>query len=243
MRILSVTAHPDDMETGFGGTLKRLVDAGHDIVSLVTTLTTDESVRKVREEESRKSHALIGLEPTFWKLEELNPVMTAEVRREFGELVKSYQPDLVFTHWPVDVNPDHRLLSALTIEPFLQKGVNTELFAFEVFSIGPRPQNLAFYPTHYVDITDVLETKEKMVRCMTSQDADALWAGNLEMQETRAFEMTSPTVMNAEAFVRITRYGDLHPELAQIMRPTRYMLPAGMGIKVVPERIGLSVSA
>lgn len=241
MRILAVTAHPDDMETGFGGTMKRLVDAGHDIVSLVTTLTTDESVRKIREEESRKSHAIIGLEPTFWKLEELNPVMTADVRREFGDVVKGYQPDLVFTHWPVDVNPDHRLLSALTIEPFLQKGVNTELFAFEVFSIGPRPQNLGFYPTHYVRIGDIAGRKEEMVYCMQSQDADALWVGNLEMQKNRGQELG--TTKYAEAFVRLTRYGSLHPELAKIFEPSPFKLPRGMGVDVDPVKIGLTVSA
>lgn len=248
LKILIVSAHEDDLETGMGGTALRLKQAGHRLESFVTTRAPKDkiyepegrSIREVRMDESYKSHELLGITPLFLDFEEGNPRMDKATREIFGEKVRSLEPDVVFVHWPVDVNPDHRQVAALTIEAFMQKGMNTEVFCYEVFSEVGRPQSLGFYPTHYVDITDVLETKKEMVYCMKSQGADALWAGNIEMQTNRGKEVG---LFPTEAFVRITRYGDLHPELTKIFQSTRFELPMSMGIDVDPAKIGLSVTA
>ena len=248
LKILIVSAHEDDLETGMGGTALRLKQAGHRLESIVTTRAPRDkvyepegrSIREVRMDESYKSHELLGITPFFLDFEEGDPRMDKTTREIFGEKVRSFNPDVVFVHWPVDVNPDHRQVAALTIEAFMQKGMNTEVFCYEVFSEVGRPQSLGFYPTHYVDVSRVQELKFDMISCMKSQGPEALWAGSEEMQVMRGDECS---VNQAEAFVRITRYGDLHAELAQIMRPTRFKLPAGMGVKVNPTKIGLSVPA
>lgn len=246
MKILIYSAHCDDLETGMGGTAKLLKDAGHEIISIVTTLPPrdkryegfDEDAITTRKRESREAHKYLGIDPRFLQdvSEELNFPVTLNERDFFKKTFAEINPDVVFTQWPVDVNPDHRSLGILSMEACLQKGVNTELFFYEVFSEPGRPQSLGFFPTHYVDVESVLEVKESMVKCHKSQSS-LLWEANLQMQSFRAREMRKAT--NAEAFVRITRWGYLRPELELIFQSTPLFIPSGTGIEVDPIAIGL----
>jgi len=246
MKILIYSAHCDDMETGMGGTAKLLKNAGHEIISIVTTLPPrdkryegfDEDAITTRKRESRKAHKYLGIDPQFLQdiSEELNFPVTLGEREFFKKLFEKIKPDVVFTQWPVDVNPDHRSLGILSMEACLQKGVNTELFFYEVFSEPGRPQSLGFYPTHYVDIESVLGVKESMVKCHKSQSI-LLWKTNIQMQSFRSNEIRK--AVNVEAFIRITRWGDLRPELESMFQSTPLFLPSGTGIQVDPIAIGL----
>ena len=232
LNILIVSAHPDDLETGMGGTAQLLARAGHHIVSVVTHLPKDEVLAEKRRQESLAAHTVLGLQPPrFFGQEESNPLFNNDAREAFARLASEIRPDVVFTHWPVDVNPDHKATAAFSMDPFLQRGVNTELFCYEVFSELGRPQSLGFYPTHYTDISQrtVFDIKRMSVEFHKSQGIKKLWEGNLGMQKVRGKEIDLP---QAEAFVRLTRYGSLNEELQKILLPTLYKLPNGMGVHV-----------
>lgn len=245
MKVVVVSAHLDDFEVGFGGLATLLVSAGHEVVSVNTTpgkanvSHEGRFITDVRIDESRKSHSILGLKPMILSYFEQMLSVNPETRKVFQELILGLKPDCLFTHWGMDTNPDHRATAMLAIEPCLGKGVNTELFCYEVASGRGRPQSLGFFPTHYVNIAEVLEVKRKMVMCHTSQNPEAIW--NEQLAETHVVRGTERKCEYAEAYMRLTRYGPLHPELAKFLIPTRFHLPRGTSVAVIPELIGLTV--
>jgi len=245
MKVVVISAHLDDFEVGFGGLAALLVSAGHEVISVNTipgkanVIHEGRSVTDVRKDESVKSHSILGLKPIILSYFEQMLSVNPETRKVFQELILDLKPDCLFTHWGMDTNPDHRATSMLAIEPCLGKGVNTELFCYEVASGRGRPQSLGFFPTHYVDIAEVLETKRKMVMCHASQNPDAIW--NEQLSETHKMRGDELGFKYAEAYVRLTRFGHLHPELGKFLKPTSFQLPKGMSVVVDPQLIGLKV--
>lgn len=241
MKILVVTAHPDDLENGMGGTISLLAKAGHDIYSIIATVSSGGD-RETRIEESRASHQLLGINPPQFlgnpdgKLED-----TLANRAYIKLIIEGIAPDVVFTLWPADVHPDHRAIAALTLNACMLFGTNTEVLAFEVCSSGRRaktirPQSLGFYPTHYVNIAGTaLEAKKRSMYCHKTQDPDGMWFGIENMLNQRGMEAGSD---HAEAFVRLTRYGELNPEFSFFLK-TLFFLPRGIGPMFDKEWIGL----
>src|SRR5207302_11506838 len=68
----------------------------------------------------------------------------------FRRLIEAEQPNVVFTHWPIDNHADHRAISLLVYEAWLRMGKRFALYYYEVSS---GEDTVQFSPTHYVDIT------------------------------------------------------------------------------------------
>lgn len=249
-KVLVVTAHPDDLENGIGGTLTLLSKAGFSITSVVATLPSDHVQGEMRLSESMKSHALIRAEPIFWDQPDGALEVNARLRRWMQSVYDNYQPDLVLTLWPADVHPDHRAIADLAMGPALQRGVNTELLCFEVCSSGRnsaefRPQSIGFVPTHYVDTTAVQEEKRALMNCHQSQDPEGMWSGMRNVHANRARDARSLLSIKsvfAEGFVRLTRCGDLSRDLNQIfLRSSVEDSRRGIGVDFKSETIGISL--
>ncbi len=245
-RVLVVTAHPDDLENGIGGTLTRLNFRGYSIYSVVATLPVDPAQREIRRMECKNSHALLGVQPSFW--DEPDGALEVDARRRalMRDVYDIVKPDLVLTLWPADVHPDHRAIADIAMGPALQRGVNIELLCFEVCSSGRgtaefRPQSLGFFPTHYVDTTNVQAEKYALMKCHESQDPDGMWAGMRNIHGNRAREVGNLTSYT-EGFVRVTRCGEMSQELSEIFQksPSR-LRPRGIGVDFKPETIGISL--
>src|SRR3989338_3605384 len=127
MKIVIISAHPDDLETGIAGTAHLLKQAGHEVISVVGMLPTREIsyadrgfgkqlAAEVRMEECRKASKKLSIKPIFLNFAEMGWELTNEMREYFKKLMSEIAPDVVFSHWSVDVNPDHRALGALTLE-------------------------------------------------------------------------------------------------------------------------------
>lgn len=242
MKVLIMTAHPDDMETAVGGLACRLIDNGYDVYTIVATSgrrgkeLNNRPIVEVREEESRRAHELIGAVPVFLQtkfpllnLETGSLPDTPQMRKFISHLVNDYEPGAVFTFWPVDIHPDHRVIGSLAMNACLQKGMNREIFCFEVWAgtTEPYPQSLHFLPTHYVDITGVGDRKAEMIFSHKSQNPGGLWNSNMLLWRQRAEEYRSLSGHQSargaimEAFVRLTRKSSIIPELQDILLPAR----------------------
>jgi len=237
MRILVVVAHPDDETNGMGGTIARLSKAGHEVQLVVTT--TQNRNGDQRKSEIRAAARIVGInEPKFLDEPDLGLNVTVEVGEKLGALL-DIKPDVVFTLWGIDVHPDHRNTFSLTVDRYLKKGANTELFCMELCSSGRssplvRPQSLAFIPTHYVDVTGVIGAKKAMQECHVSQDPCGMWLGVESMLRNRGAEFG---VAFAEAFVRLTRSGEPPQALAEILRPSPWALPRSIGPEFLAEAV------
>jgi LmbE family N-acetylglucosaminyl deacetylase len=129
LKVVVVGGHPDDPESGCGGTMARLADLAHEVVALYLTRgehgvpgKTNQQAAAIRTAEARKACAILKARPAFAGqidgATEINPARFDA----FAEILLGEKPDLVFTHWPVDTHRDHRAASLLTYDAWLKSG-------------------------------------------------------------------------------------------------------------------------
>lgn len=209
MKVVCVGGHPDDPESGCGGTLARLSRAGHDVS--VIYLTRGEAgiagkshteAGTVRTNEAVAACSILKVKPIFAGQVDGDTVVNREWIEKISGLISEEKPDVVFTHWPVDSHRDHQAASLLTIQAWVRAKVKFDLYFFEVCA---GEQTMAFKPTDYVDITDVQEIKREALYCHVSQDPPGIYAcGHAIMEQFRGREMGAKA---AEAFVRMSGSG------------------------------------
>ncbi len=208
-KIVCVGGHPDDPESGCGGTLAKLVNAGHDVTIIYLTTgeagipgTGHDEAAHIRKQEAINACKVLNAKPVFAGQIDGDTVVSNETLKHLQNLVNEEKPDLVFTHWSIDSHKDHLCASLLTIQTWVRSEVKFVLYFFEVCA---GEQTMGFHPTDFVDITDTQEQKRKAVYCHTSQDPPGIYAcGHASMEDFRGRELG---VRAAEGFVRMTGKG------------------------------------
>lgn len=114
--LMAVGAHPDDIEIGFGATLRRCTREGHPVVAVDLTdgELTPYGNREIRKRESEAASAILGLSGRRC-LDLPNRVLmdTVEAREALAAVMRETRPDIVVTHHPLDVHPDHAAAFAI----------------------------------------------------------------------------------------------------------------------------------
>lgn len=207
LHVVCVGAHPDDPESGCGGTLLRLRAAGHRVT--VVYLTRGEAgiagrshaeAAAIRTREAEAACALLGATPVFFGQIDGATVFDGAAITAMTKLVDELAPDLVFAHWPVDSHPDHQVASLLCQQAWQRASRPFPLYCFEVCTGS---QTKGFHPTDHVDITAVQAEKRRAVDCHASQNpAEIYGEGRHALMET--FRGAEINVAAAEAFVRLS---------------------------------------
>lgn len=185
MRILAVSAHPDDETLGCGGTLLAHAAAGDEIAWVVATQahepawSGDTIARKAAEVDAvgaayGAAVTRLGLPTT-----QLDAVGSSELIRALAPVIEAFRPEVVYTVHPGDVHTDHRalytaLMSVLRPPRMRVLGVRRVL-AFETLSsTDAHPPALAsqFRPTVYRDISEHLERKLEVMALFESETQD-----------------------------------------------------------------------
>ncbi len=120
LNILAVGAHCDDIEIGCGATLLKLF--GQYPVRSIKWLVFASN-------EQRKKEAIVSAEAFLENIENKEIIVLDyrdaflekskfEIKEQFERIKKSFDPDLVFTHYRHDRHQDHRLLSDLAWNTF-----------------------------------------------------------------------------------------------------------------------------
>lgn len=117
-RVLVVAAHPDDEVLGAGATIHRLCRTGSKVAAV---LTTSESPTREPElpTECMKSQAEIGIsacELGGFGCMALDKADHYELVRFIESAIRKYEPDVLITHHPADIHPDHRTTAACALE-------------------------------------------------------------------------------------------------------------------------------
>lgn len=206
-KALIIGAHPDDPETGCGGTMILLKKAGYEVVAVYMTKgqggiqgKSHDEAAQIRMREGKKACEILGARPIFMTQIDGNAEINKDRYVEMREIIAAEKPDVVFTHWPIDSHPDHRVCSILTYDAWRRLDYSFELYYYEVMS-GTQTQ--LFSPTDYVDITDVAEQKRKACYCHESQGMEPLYADwHTRMEEFRGLEFRCK---KAEAFIHLRR--------------------------------------
>src|SRR5213593_1572998 len=111
LKIVCVGAHPDDPESGCGGTLARYAALGHAVTIIYLTRgergiagkSLDEAAR-IRTAECEAACKIIGAKPFFAGQIDGAADFTRSRVDELQKLLAAEAPDAVFTHWPVDTH-------------------------------------------------------------------------------------------------------------------------------------------
>ncbi len=209
LKVVCIGGHPDDPETGCGGTLAKFSQAGHQVT--IVYLTTGEAgisgkghdeAAAIRKIEALEACDILGAKPVFMGQIDGDSVINNEWAKRLREVLEYENPDLVFTHWPLDSHADHRAASMLTLQAYLEMPKKFQLFFYEVLTGA---QSMGFKPTDYVDITATQDTKVKSIMAHASQ-------GGLDMYhdfhgEMDAFRGREAGYDFAEGFVFFSSFG------------------------------------
>lgn len=202
-RIIVAGGHPDDPESGCGGTMARFARAGHSVTALYLTRgeagikrKTHDQAAEIRSAEAAKACSVLKATPLFaGQIDGASEVDPARAD-EFTKLIASVDPHVVFTQWPVDSHADHRACASLTIAAWLAMKRKFALYFYEV-SLGEQTQ--CFRPTSYVDVTDVEPIKREACMAHASQNPRGFYeTDHVPMMKFRGLECGKKL---AEAFV------------------------------------------
>lgn len=213
VKLVIVGGHPDDPESGCGGTMASFAEMGHEVVALYLTRgeagiagKSHDEAAAIRTAECVEACKILKARPTFAGQVDGSTEINATRYDEMRKLLKGEEPDIVLAHWPVDTHRDHRAASFLVYDAWLHLDRKFALYYFEVMS-GSQTQN--FSPTDYVDITATEDRKRATCFAHKSQNPEGFYAHHDMMNRFRGLESGHKY---AEAFVRhVQSRGGLNP--------------------------------
>lgn len=234
-RVLSVTAHPDDLEFGSAGTLAKWVDDGAELtICIVTDGSTGTQDRdlmgrrlaEVRRAETERAAKIVGASELVWLGHEDGYVeYTLELRRDIARVFRRFRPHrfLVMDPTPTIDNrfinhPDHRATGQAALDVSMTAGTTPGHFPElldeglvpwrglrEVWIQGPGLRSTG------VDISATIERKVEALLCHESQIGDPERV--VEWVKQRHAEHGHPFGFEyAESFDVITQGPGFHPD-------------------------------
>jgi LmbE family N-acetylglucosaminyl deacetylase len=219
-RIAVIAAHPDDEVLGCGGTIARHVAEGDEAhVLIVAEGATSRSTTRDRsgsQEQlsqlavsARRANELLGttnLELLEFPDNRLDSIDLLDVVKAVESFLDKCKPHIVYTHWPFDLNVDHRIVSEAvqTACRPIPQSLQEQLLFFEVPSStewrasAGRP----FEPTYFVDVSATLRSKQRALSAYASEMRAWPHPRSLEAVESLArWRGASVGAEAAEAFV------------------------------------------
>ena len=119
MKILVIAPHPDDETLCCAGTIMNFLERGDKVKVVIVTdgrygapseeLRGTKELIKIRREEAIKVFKILGVEDyEFLNFEDSKVVLKSkEVKEKLSQILKEYNPDIVFSPSPSDSHPDH----------------------------------------------------------------------------------------------------------------------------------------
>lgn len=183
VRVLIISAHPDDIEINCAGTALKMIERGDEVTmcnlcsgSLGHMEIKPAELAVMRLDESRKSASIAGAKHISMGEGDLNLYHQDKAARDrVVDIMRSEMPDFIITHSPNDYMADHVAVSKLVFDAsFCASLPNYQTKLQGIVPICPiyYMDNLGafqFEPTEYVDISDVMEKKLSMLSCHQSQ--------------------------------------------------------------------------
>ena len=169
-KILVIAAHPDDEMLGCGGTIKKFIQSGCEVVTAIVAKGRPSEQRRINNF-SRLANTQLGVKKVIFlnypnlKLETY-PLHT--IVEKLSRLIDTYEPDVVLTHYHGDINRDHQITcqAVLTAARPLPDKKPLEILCFE--TIGSTEwgasKSETFRPNFFVDITNTIDDKMEALR-------------------------------------------------------------------------------
>ena len=168
MKYLAIGSHGDDIELGCGGTLKKAINAGNEVLMLVMSKggfkdykKNQIRTRKANILEAKNAAKSIGAKIKLLDFSTKDIPYDSKSVEAINKVLDEYKPDYIFTQWTFDTHQDHRNTALATISA----ARNFEnIFMYEPFPPSGRSY-VGFKPQVYVDISDVIDDKITAIEC------------------------------------------------------------------------------
>ena len=221
-RVLVITPHPDDAESGAGGTIAKWSSLGADIVLVVCTNgdkgTSDrsissEQIAEIRKEEQLQSGKLLGLTSIVFLNHPDQGIENGEpFREELVREIRKHRPDVVVTIDPERKwirHQDHFVTGRVALDAVFPYARDYLAYP-ELIAQGLEPhKTLEVYlwgtddPDVFIDIDEHFEDKLDALYCHASQMSTTKEQGRIRLRDR--FSQYGPRVNAevAEAFKRL----------------------------------------
>ncbi|HTX28471.1 MAG TPA: PIG-L deacetylase family protein [Streptosporangiaceae bacterium] len=192
-RVLSITAHPDDVDFGAAGTIARWTDAGVEVIYCVVTDGDaggqDEDfpraeVPALRRAEQVAAAKCVGVHDVrFLGYPDGRVEATLDLRRDLARVIRQVRPDRVVCPSPERnyaqtgvSHPDHRAVGSAALDAVYPDARNPFAFPELRNREGLAPWTVREVwipgspsPDHFVDVTDTFGRKLAALRAHVSQ--------------------------------------------------------------------------
>ena len=179
--VLIICAHSDDEVIGCGGAISYHLKKKDKVYCVY--LTDGVSARKNNEFEilkraqyEKKSEKYLGfrfLDKFCGKLKDqkLDEVPLIKIIKIIEEIKKKINPNILYTHFPNDLNKDHRIVSEATNVAFrpYRNSVLEKFIYFEIPSTTGISIDEHFVPNYYLDISKFINKKIRALKCYKSE--------------------------------------------------------------------------
>lgn len=224
-RVLVVTAHPDDVDFGAGGTVATLSAAGVEVAYCIITdgdaggsdaATSRRDVARLRREEQTKAAATLGVtDVSFLGYPDGRLTPSIELRRDISAAIRRFKPDRVLAQSPERMwdriyasHPDHLAAGEAAVAAVYPDARNQfahpELLAegLEPHTVGQLWLMAHPQPTLAVDTTAMFDRKLAALFCHRSQvgDGEGIEQRLRQFGEVIARQVELPAGSTAEAF-------------------------------------------
>ncbi len=196
MKILVISAHPDDEILGMGGTILRHTTSG-DIVKIIILATGITSRKNVKDQnspkyetnkaedqkmvkkieklkiDSKKACKILKVDDvTHYDFpdNEMDSIPLLKVVKVIEKNIQEFKPDLIYTHHHGDLNVDHRIAYNATLTACRPIGTSVkEIICFEIPSSTEWNYPVSFNPNYFVNISKQIDNKIKAMEMYKSE--------------------------------------------------------------------------
>lgn len=187
--VFALACHPDDIEFMMGGTLFLLRDAGCTLHYLnlangscgTTEFSPEEIVKKRRREAMNAASFLVAAYHECL-VADLEVFYTQELVRKLTAVVREVKPDILLLPSPEDYMEDHMNTCRVGVTAAFCRGMPNfatqpprdptfqDVVVYHALPYGLRDGlRRRIYPDFYVDISSVIDRKQRMLACHESQ--------------------------------------------------------------------------
>ena len=195
LRVLVITAHPDDVDFGSAGTIASWTAAGAEVTYCIVTngdaggfdpAVPREEIPRIRQAEQTAAAAVVGVtDLIFLGYPDGQVQPTLELRRDLARVIRQVRPDRVLTPSPERMwerlfasHPDHLAVGEAALcavypdarNPFAFPELAAE--GLEAHVVKETWIMATSRASTYVDITDTFDKKLAALRSHVSQETD-----------------------------------------------------------------------
>jgi LmbE family N-acetylglucosaminyl deacetylase len=174
--VLVVAAHPDDEALGCAGTIAKHISSGDSVHIMFMTngvgardIASDSDIKNRQAATNNVANILgiTSIQNCDFPDNKMDTIPLLRVVKSVESVINKIQPDIVYTHHIGDLNIDHQLTHKAVVtscRPTPNFCVQ-EIYTFEVLSSTEwnTPGYFPFVPNRYVDISDFIDVKRKIL--------------------------------------------------------------------------------